>query len=144
MRVLCPIDVYAVLPTLDKLKWPRGASDTEYGMIPPYNWPDEVAHEVSKVVSRILLRLPGRSFGAAFLAKITPGQRIGLHTDAEDDSCNVRVHVPLMTNQGAVFITGGKEHHMAVGYAYVIDPTQEHGVYNGGETDRIHLLFNAR
>jgi hypothetical protein len=54
-----------------------------------------------------------------------------------------RVHVPLLSNDRAVFTTEGQDHTMRVGWAYLIDPTKEHSAFNGGKTDRVHLLFNA-
>lgn len=96
------------------------------------------------IIREVMEHIGGqRRQGTTFLSRMTPGQRHPLHVDAEDDGCDCRVHVPLVTNPQAVFIEAGASHHMPVGWAYTIDPTKEHSAFNGGATDRIHLMFNA-
>jgi len=105
--------------------------------------PATLAIAAGDIIRTVLEHLPGRRQGTTFLARMTPGQRHPLHVDAEDDGCDFRVHVPLVTNLQAVFIEAGVDHHMPVGWAYMIDPTKEHTAFNGGTSDRIHLMFNA-
>ena len=77
------------------------------------------------------------------LSRLVPHQHIEPHRDGHDGHCEARIHVPLTTNTGAVFIVGHEAFHMEVGMAYVIDPREIHAVANGGKADRVHLIFNA-
>lgn len=52
-----------------------------------------------------------------------------------------RVHVPLITNPGALFILENEAFHMpADGSFYVVDTRKNHTALNGGKEDRIHLV----
>ncbi len=146
MKTLGPVGVSAVLPIIASLTWrPSGVRpwDGSYGML-SYPWGPKVTAYLEAVINRLLwLSFPGHRRGACFLARLVPGQRVPPHVDAEDDSCRTRIHVPLITNPLATFTEAGVEHHLPAGYAYLVNPTVEHSAYNGGTTDRIHLLFNA-
>ena len=43
----------------------------------------------------------------------------------------------------AVFVVEGDVHRMEVGGAYLVNVNASHGVWNGGETPRIHLMFDV-
>jgi len=66
----------------------------------------------------------------------TPGTKLITHQDAPD---KIRVHIPIHTNADSNWIIGGKEYHMEVGWAYLVNTTIPHSVENKGTTDRIHL-----
>ena len=144
MQRLCPVDVAPLLALLPLLQWQRSGTnpwDGTYGMIGWSHTPERVREAIVAIAEDVLP--PGRRRGTTFLAKMVPGQRHPLHVDAEDGGCDYRIHVPLLTNPKAVFISEGIEHHMPVGWAYRVDPTKEHTAANYGESDRVHLLFNA-
>ncbi len=84
----------------------------------------------------------GARLGMNMVSKVIRGQAIQIHSDRHDGNCRVRIHIPLKTNDNAYFYTEGKFHHMEQGKAYLIDPSEEHGVVNLGTDDRIHLIFN--
>ena len=84
----------------------------------------------------------GAALGMNMVSKVIRGQAIQIHSDRHDGVCKTRVHIPLKTNENAYFYTGGSFHHMEQGRAYLIDPSEEHGVVNLGVEDRIHLIFN--
>ena len=92
--------------------------------------------------SLIAEHYPGKRQGFTLVSLVTPGQTIPEHTDHREN-CRTRVHVPLMTDPACFFCTGGREYHMPVGAAYVIDPTIPHGVIHRGSKRRIHLMFNV-
>jgi len=52
-----------------------------------------------------------------------------------------KIHVPLATNDKASFFLGTEKYHFDIGDAYEVNNGVRHGVANGGETDRIHLIF---
>ncbi len=86
---------------------------------------------------------PGSEQGLVLVNLVTPGQVITEHTDHEKFRCRRRVHVPLTSDPACFFVTGGREHHMAVGSAYEIDLSAPHGVVHRGTRRRIHLMFNV-
>lgn len=66
----------------------------------------------------------------------TPGTRLIEHQDSPD---KIRIHIPIYTNDKSNWIIDGQEYHMEPGWAYVINTSLPHSVYNSGDTDRIHL-----
>lgn len=52
-----------------------------------------------------------------------------------------KIHVPLTTNPAVVSFFGGAEHHFPPGEAVEVDNLGPHWVRNGGDTDRVHLIF---
>ena len=98
---------------------------------------------VQRIFEVCMALYPGRRRGMTLFSRLVPGQVIPEHLDGHDGHCHTRFHVPLTTNPACVFVVDGEAFHMAVGSAYVIDPTKLHSVANGGTTDRIHLIFNA-
>lgn len=138
MRQICKVDVSGLLPLLVGFGW------RTVGNMTPWSWLSEsLKQECEKVIAQILPHFPGRKRGLAWLSRRVPGEAINAHIDQEDSSCQERIHVPLVTNPHARLWQGGVSHHMEVGFAYQFDPTQTHSVCNFGDTDRIHLFFNA-
>lgn len=79
----------------------------------------------------------------AMVAKLEPSGTIPGHIDRHPSfACAHRIHVPLLTNPDVVFLVGGKQITMDVGKAYEINNQLTHRVYNGGDTDRIHFIFD--
>ena len=108
----------------------------EHAMIIGATWAQET------IDSLIAEHYPGKKQGFTLVSLVTPGQTIPEHTDHREN-CRTRVHVPLTTDELCVFVSEGREHHMPVGSAYLIDPTISHGVIHRGTKDRIHLMFNV-
>lgn len=146
MRVVCAVDPGPLVGLLGCVSWQRSGTapwDGTYGMVGWSHMPPAVRRAVMETALAVLRHLPGRVRGTTFLAKLVPGQVVPAHTDAEDDSCTQRVHVPLLTNEAAVFVQGRAVERLPVGWAYLFDPTAEHSAVNNGTTDRVHLFFNA-
>jgi hypothetical protein len=81
-------------------------------------------------------------FPRIMLARMAPGGVIHPHHDnAPAAAWPHKIHVPLTTNPGVVFLQEGTPHHFPVGEAFEVNNLDEHGVENRGETDRIHLIF---
>jgi len=53
-----------------------------------------------------------------------------------------RIHIPIITNDGAHLIVNDHSQHLSSGYAWTFDNQQDHGVVNGAE-ERIHLIFDV-
>lgn len=135
VRMVCEIDLALIVRyPLETLPW-KPAANGVCGMLEEFPG----FHDFLEIVEPHFLN---SHFGFHALSKVIPGQVIKVHTDRHDGECKTRVHIPLLTNADSYFYSKGEFHHMQVGYAYVIDPNEEHGVVNFGTTDRIHLIFN--
>lgn len=81
-------------------------------------------------------------FPRVMLARMAAGGVIHPHIDANPAAkWPHKVHVPLVTNIGAISFFGGEEHHFPTGEAVEVNNLGPHWVRNNGNTDRIHLIF---
>jgi len=81
-------------------------------------------------------------FPRVMLARMRPGGVIHPHIDANPAAkWPHKIHVPLLTHAGVVSFFGGAEHHFPAGEAVEVDNLGPHWVRNGGDTDRVHLIF---
>lgn len=77
------------------------------------------------------------------LARLKAHGEIPVHIDgASYFEKQHRLHIPLTTNPDVVFDVGGSRKHMAVGEIWEINNLIHHGVYNLGDSDRIHLVVD--
>jgi len=81
-------------------------------------------------------------FPRVMLARMPPGGVIHPHIDANPAAkWPHKIHVPLSTNPKVVSFFGGGEHHFPPGEAVEVDNLGPHWVRNGGDADRVHLIF---
>ena len=81
-------------------------------------------------------------FPRVMLARMPAGGVIHPHIDANPAAkWPHKIHVPLLTHAGVVSFFGGAEHHFPAGEAVEVDNLGPHWVRNGGDTDRVHLIF---
>jgi hypothetical protein len=66
----------------------------------------------------------------------TPGTKLITHQDSPD---KIRVHIPIYTNLDSNWIIDNNTYHMEPGWAYIVNTTLPHSIYNGGNSNRIHL-----
>lgn len=111
---------------------------------PPWNVHKERSDEYrdTELVFGIILKLKmkypnARQIG---ISGHPPGTLIQQHTDTDK---YVKIHMPILTNPKAVFLFGNRQYSLKVGHAYLINTTRPHGTYNGGDTNRVHLLFKV-
>jgi hypothetical protein len=76
------------------------------------------------------------------LSVVMPGASIEPHTDELGADWCTRLHVPLLTNPDAMFISGDAVHRMAAGLAYEVNTRERHAVWNAGASARVHLMFD--
>lgn len=81
------------------------------------------------------------------ILKLMPGCGIGMHRDvAEEVACfafhQVRLHVPIITNDRVVFHVAGQRVRMQPGRLYYVNFTRKHFVRNDGDEARIHLVLD--
>jgi hypothetical protein len=86
---------------------------------------------------------PGCSVSGVGFFVMEPGQVHPAHKDIQPPYWVTRVHVPVTTNDKVIFTMDDGEHHMEVGKAYRFNTLVTHAVVNGGETDRVHLVFDV-
>jgi Aspartyl/Asparaginyl beta-hydroxylase len=78
--------------------------------------------------------------GRARLMRMKPKSCLTYH---RDDS-SVRLHIPIVTNEGCFFINNdivGKMHKPGV--VYLFDVASKHTAVNASREDRIHLVINC-
>ena len=65
-----------------------------------------------------------------------PRSTLSWHRDPEP-----RLHIPIITNPGAIMVVDNIAKHMpADGSVWITNNTKYHNAFNGGEEDRIHLV----
>lgn len=139
IRRLVPVYAAPALPWLARLEWkPAGGRPGCWAMLDV--WP--AGMPLAPIFDAVAPMFPARRRSKTMLSRLVPGQVIEPHRDYHEGRNRVRIHVPLLTNPAALFTCGGETVHMAAGWAWEIDPTEEHGVVNGGATDRVHLFWN--
>lgn len=78
--------------------------------------------------------------------RLTPGSKIKPHQDYDMVFWDgyVRLHVPIITNDGVEFSVAGECLDMKPGELWFADFSRTHYVINRGETDRVHLVIDCR
>jgi hypothetical protein len=80
----------------------------------------------------------------AMLARLQAGQAIDSHVDGAGSNLRThKIHVPLITNPGALFMSREEGFHLAYGRAWEVNNIAPHGGINSGNEDRIHLIFEV-
>ncbi|MEW6981785.1 aspartyl/asparaginyl beta-hydroxylase domain-containing protein [Colwelliaceae bacterium 6471] len=82
-------------------------------------------------------------FPRIMLARLPAGACIHPHIDNHASYYVHKIHVPLMTNPKTIFHVDDQEMHMEVGHIIEVNNKKGHAVYNDGDTDRIHLIFEC-
>lgn len=83
-------------------------------------------------------------FPKVMLARLAVGHGIDLHVDGGGSHpFTHKVHVPLETNPAAVLQVDGADFQPTTGSAWEINNLVPHGAFNGGASDRIHLIFEV-
>jgi hypothetical protein len=87
--------------------------------------------------------------GRMRILRLAPGAGIGLHRDVGAEvGClafnQVRLHVPIITNDAVTFFVGGERIKMQVGHVYYVNFSKRHYVRNDGTEARIHLVMDLK
>lgn len=80
------------------------------------------------------------------LLRLTPGSIIKEHKDLDLSFFhgNVRLHVPILTNNKVEFIIDGQQVPMKPGDCWFAEFCKPHQVANYGDTDRVHLVIDLK
>jgi len=79
------------------------------------------------------------------LLRLRPGSKVHEHRDADLGLADgeIRIHVPILTNDRVEFIVANRRLMLRPGEAWYIDFSQAHRIDNDGDTDRIHLVIDG-
>lgn len=79
------------------------------------------------------------------LLRLRPGSVIREHKDFNlgYEDGEIRIHIPVQTNEGVGFFLNGERLLMNEGECWYINFNLPHRVENFGETDRIHLVVDC-
>ena len=82
---------------------------------------------------------------AVRLLRLHAGSRVREHVDPDlgVDDGEIRLHVPITTNDKMEFIVAGRQLKLREGESWYIDFSQAHRLHNGGDADRVHLLIDG-
>lgn len=105
---------------------------------------DTVHLKRSPYLAEVLAGIPAPLRGVRLMA-LGPGAEIHEHRDGKVGLSwgNLRLHVPIITNPGAIMVIGGDEIHWEAGRLWFGDFNQLHRVRNGGDDARIHLVIDC-
>ena len=82
----------------------------------------------------------GIGIGRIRVMRLAPKTCYTLHRDPEE----FRYHIPLITNESAIFIVGNKVHRMPkVGELYRFKTNDDHTAVNASFKERIHIVFDT-
>ena len=87
--------------------------------------------------------------GRMRIMRLQPGMTINLHQDVGPEvGCvafgQVRLHVPIVTNDGVTFFVGGEKIKMRPGRLYYVNFSKPHYVRNDGNEARTHLVMDLK
>jgi hypothetical protein len=82
---------------------------------------------------------------AVRLMRLTPGSIIKEHTDHDlsFEQGSVRLHIPIVTNEGVVFELNRRRAILEAGSCWYLRLSDPHRVANRGDTDRVHMVIDA-
>jgi hypothetical protein len=82
---------------------------------------------------------------AVRLMRLTPGSVIREHSDHDlsFEQGSVRLHIPIITNDGVVFELNRRRVVLDAGSCWYLRLSDPHSVANHGEADRVHLVIDA-
>ena len=128
----------------------RGPAGARHPVQMIYSDPAATAFEDTPVLAacpyfRAVLATFACPLQAVRLMRLTPGSVIKEHSD--HDLCyeqgSVRIHIPIITNDGVVFELNRRRVMLEAGSCWYLRLSDPHSVTNLGETDRVHLVIDA-
>lgn len=83
-------------------------------------------------------------FPKAMFARLDARSYIDEHIDGQSSNPLVhKLHIPLVTNPDVFMTIGGARYHLAPERLYEVNNIVPHAVENGGDTARIHFIFEV-
>lgn len=110
----------------------------------PYPAFETLGREAHALIDPVLEKVGQKLMGRILIVKLKPGGHVKQHVDEGKYADHYsRFHIVLSTNAGCVNTTGGEAVHWPAGTAWWFDHKQPHTADNGGDTDRVHIIFDA-
>jgi Aspartyl/Asparaginyl beta-hydroxylase len=101
--------------------------------------------EARALVMNIFAAVAGERLGRVMINRIAPGGRIFPHADTpEHANYYSRFHLVLQSAEGVRFRAGDEVTRWETGAVFWFNNKLEHEVVNESDTDRIHLVMDAR
>lgn len=133
-----------VKPNMTKEEIWQGMQKAGLKPIQNYILPTEICHGYLKHIMDFI-QDHGLTPARARIVKLMPNFASSWHRDAPENIYCVRLHVPIITNEGCFFETeNAREHLPADGSSYFIFVNRIHRVVNNGEAPRFHLIVDVR
>lgn len=87
--------------------------------------------------------------GRIRIMKLMPGTIIKTHRDTFDEVSDfafgqVRLHIPVVTNDKVIFTVGGRNYKLEAGRLYYVNFSKKHYVRNDGTEARTHLVLDLQ
>ena len=101
--------------------------------------------EAYRAVHDFMGLLKGQQLGRVLVTKLPKGCSIDSHID-EGPAADfyIRYHIVLQGEAGSTFTSGDETVEMLTGEVWYINNQIPHSVYNGSDTDRIHLIVDIK
>lgn len=117
---------------------------TDPGGAGPVDHADTPHLDRSPELAKVLRDIPTTLLAVRLMA-LGPGVEVKEHRDAK---CGLpwgmtRLHIPVITNPGAVVVIEGRDHHWDAGRLWFGDFNRLHYVRNDGEEARVHLVLDC-
>ena len=131
---------------IDWMDWPQQnlpGGELKPAMMTDLGWHGFGAR-TDRVVAALMAYFHGCEDHQRMLSVVMPGHTIEPHRDEQAPAWKTRVHVPLTSNDRALFILDNDMGVMRPGNAYLVDTRAIHAVHNGGDTPRVHFMFDVR
>ncbi len=96
------------------------------------------------LVRDALAAIKATELGYVMVVKLKAGGIVTPHVDEGPYSDHfTRFHLVLSTNEGCLFHVGDEIQHMEAGSLWQFDHKARHQFINNGDTDRVHIIFDA-
>ena len=105
------------------------------------DWKDDLLPIMEQAAKR--LGYKAYDFPRVMFARLPAGGEISGHTDGKANHHIHKIHVPLITNPETVFHVGSQSKHLPAGEVVEVNNKRVHAVYNNGDQDRVHFIFEC-
>lgn len=138
-------DLAAWIAAIDFADWPQQSfTELKPAMVTDLGWHGFGAISDPVVTTVMTQHFSGLVSEQRMLSVVMPGHSIHPHRDLQPPRWRCRVHVPLLSNEQSLFVSGGVAHMLIPGMAYAVDTRVEHSVTNDGHTPRLHFMWDVR
>lgn len=87
----------------------------------------------------------GEVFGRSRFMRLAGGSEVPIHVDGIYHwHRNVRIHIPIMTNEKVIFHCGDNRINMKAGECWLFDSWRNHKVVNHSQEARVHLVLDTK